>query len=171
MTRSPAQSTPERRTDLRLPTRAHGSLLCQGAVESGRAGLLEAGSVVGSVREVLHRPSFHEKSSGRIARTTKPVAVGMTPSLQAGRHPKPMSARSLGASSWVMVRVSGGSRPSGRTGQARMASAARPTPTMSRTPAGQVESENLAVLPRPAPETGPATAQVRRRSCGTFDRA
>lgn len=58
-----------------------------------------------------------------------------------------------------------------RTGRARMASVARPTPTMSRALAGRVESENLAVHPRPALETGHATVRVQRRSCGTFDRA
>jgi len=42
---------------------------------------------------------------------------------------------------------------------------------MSRALVGRVESENLAVLRRPALETEPATAQVQRRSCGTFDRA
>src|SRR5262249_1860212 len=49
-----------------------------------------------------------------------------------------------------------------RTGQAGMANVARPTPTMSRALAGRVESENLAVHPRPALETEHATARVRR---------
>jgi hypothetical protein len=76
------------------------------------------------------------------------------------------------ASDGVMVRVSSASRQrSGRTVQAGMASAARPTATRSRALVRRVESENLAVRRRPALETEPTTAQVQRRSCGTFDRA
>ena len=104
-------------------------------------------------------------STARGAGATDP-AIGLTPA-----HSRCERTVARGIALGVMVVPGATTWRRGRTGQARMASAAKPTPTRSRALAGRAECGSPAVLHRPAPETGSATAQVQRRSCGTSDRA